>query len=87
LCLRMGLIGPPISNRNWQRSSSRNLARRLRPWSVKQVRTRFDRLLKGGLITAERRSENAPWQYQVPEVVSDVSSPFANLPTAQDLAG
>jgi predicted transcriptional regulator len=82
---RMGLTGKQVSDLVWKQSSARELARRLRPWSVKQVRTHFDRLQKDGLITAEREASNRPWRYRLPEELSDPSSPFSGLPTAQDL--
>lgn len=82
---KMGLTGKQVSDQVWKQSSARELARRLRPWSVKQVRTHFDRLHKDGLITAEREASNRPWRYRLPEELSDASSPFSGLPTAQDL--
>jgi len=82
---KMGLTGKQVSDHVWKQSSARELARRLRPWSVKQVRTHFDRLHKDGLITAEREASNRPWRYRLPEELSDPSSPFSDLPTAQDL--
>lgn len=82
---RMGLSGKQVSDLVWKQSSARELARRLRPWSVKQVRTHFDRLQKDGLITAEREASNRPWRYRLPDELSDASSPFSDLPTAQDL--
>ncbi len=84
--LRMGIAGPPVSDRVWRQSSARELARRLRPWSQKQVRLHFDRLRRDGLITAERDSSNGPWRFEVPEGLGDASSPFADLPTAEQLA-
>jgi hypothetical protein len=84
--LRMGIAGPLVSDRVWRQSSARELARRLHPWSEKQVRVHFDRLRRDGLITAERDSANGPWRFEVPEGLGDASSPFADLPTAEQLA-
>lgn len=84
--LRMGIAGPPVSHRVWRESSARELARRLRPWSEKQVRVHFDRLRRDGLITAERDTANGPWRFAVPEGIADGFSPFADLPTAEQLA-
>jgi hypothetical protein len=50
LYLQMGCAGDPIPERNWRRLSARELARRLKSWSVKQVRTHFDRLQQRGLV-------------------------------------
>ncbi|TVS21001.1 MAG: hypothetical protein EA424_01120 [Planctomycetaceae bacterium] len=84
--LRMGTIGASVSDRVWRQASARELARRLRPWSVKQVRGHFDRLRQEGLVTAERDTANGPWRYEVPDELSDASSPFSELPTAHELA-
>jgi hypothetical protein len=84
--LRMGIVGAQVSDRVWKRSSARELARRLRPWWVKQVRGHFDRLRQEGLVTAERDTTNGPWRYEVPEELSDAPSPFSELPTAHELA-
>ena len=79
--LRMGCVGEPIAEPNWRRSRPRELARRLKPWSIKQVRTRFDRLYQRGLITAERPQANGPIHYEIPEELSNVRSPYARLPS------
>ncbi len=84
--LRMGIVGARVSDRVWRQSSARELARRLRPWSEKQVRGHFDHLRRRGLVTAERDTMNGPWRYEVPEELSDASSPFSDLPTAEQLA-
>ena len=47
---------------------------------------RSGRLRRDGLITAERDSANCPWRFEVPEGLGDASSPFADLPTAEQLA-
>ena len=79
--LRMGCAGEPIAEPNWRRSRPRELARRLKPWSIKQVRTRFDRLYQRGLITAERPQANGPIHYEIPEELSNVRSPYSRLPS------
>ncbi len=82
---RMGLVRQPPQERDFQRSEARTLSTMLRPWSQKQVRTQFDALRKSGLITGERESGNAPWQYRLPEALNASVSPFAALPDADDL--
>ena len=84
--LRMGIVGAPVSDRVWRQSSARELARRLRLWSVKQVRGHFDRLRRDGLITVERDTANGPWRFEVPKGLTDASSPFSDPPTAEQLA-
>ena len=84
--LRMGVAGASVSDRIWRQSSARELASRLRVWSEKQVRGHFDRLRREGLITAERDTANGPWRFELPEGIADASSPFTDLPTAEQLA-
>jgi len=81
--LQMGCTVEPIRERNWKRLSSRELARRLKSWSVKQVRTHFDRLHQRGLVTAEREQANGPLHYKIPEEIENVGSPYSQLPTVQ----
>ena len=82
---RMGLVRQPPNERDFKSSDLRTLARMLRSWSVKQVRTNFDALRKCGLISGERDSRNAPWRYRLPEELSISSSPFRSLPPANEL--
>jgi hypothetical protein len=82
---RMGLVRQPPNERDFKSSDWRTLARMLRSWSVKQVRTHFKALRKGGLISGERDSRNAPWRYRLPEELSMSSSPFRSLPPANEL--
>ena len=84
--LRMGYSGEPIAERDWRRSPARDLARRLKSWSTKQVRTHFDRLRKRGLITAERQQANGPIHYEIPEELRNVQSPYSRLPTVRPLS-
>lgn len=81
--LQIGSIGEPIPGRNWKRLSARELARRLKGWSPKQVRTHFDRLQQRGLVTAERERANGPLRYQMPEELESVGSPYSQLPTVR----
>lgn len=83
---QMGRNGEPIAERNWQTLSARDLARGLNSWSVKQVRTHFDRLHQRGLVTANRQHRNGPLQYQIPEELENARSPYAQLPSVQTLA-
>ena len=61
---RMGPGRRPPHRAAWDTASLDSLAANLRPWSVKQVRTHFDRLRRAGLITAEREVGNGPWRYE-----------------------
>jgi hypothetical protein len=83
--LQMGCTGAPVPERNWKRVPARELASRLKGWSVKQVRTHFDRLQKRGLVTAERERANGPLRYQFPEELENVGSPYSQLPTVGTL--
>ncbi len=80
---QMGCAGEPLSESSWRRFSTRQLARRLRSWSGKQVRTHFERLQQRGLVAAERLQANGPWQYVIPEELENVQSPYFRLPTIQ----
>jgi hypothetical protein len=82
---RMGLVRQPPNERDFKSSDWRTLARMLRSWSFKQVRTHFEALRKSGLINSERDSRNAPWRYRLPEELSRSSSPFRSLPPANEL--
>ena len=83
--LQMGCTGAPVPERNWKRVPARDLSRRLKGWSVKQVRTHFDRLQKRELVTAERERANGPLHYQFPEELENVGSPYSQLPTVRTL--
>ena len=82
---RMGLVRQPPNERDFKDSDSRTLARMLRSWSSKQVRTSFEKLRKSGLISGAREHGNGPWQYELPEELSMASSPFRSLPPASEL--
>jgi len=82
---RMGLVRQPPNERVFKSNDLPTLTRMLRSWSFKQVRTHFDALRKASLISGERESANAPWQYQLPEELSLSSSPFRTLPPAIEL--
>jgi hypothetical protein len=84
--LQLGRAGEPLPKRNWKRQTARELARRLKGWSVKQVRTHFDRLQQRGLVTATRERANGPLRYEMPEEFENVASPYSMLPTARSLA-
>lgn len=83
--LQLGCTGAPVPERNWKRLPARELARRLKGWSEKQVRTHFDRLQKRGLVTAEREQANGPLRYRMPEELENVGSPYSQLPTVRTL--
>ena len=82
---RMGLVRQPPNERDFKDNDSRTLARMLRSWSSKQVRTSFEKLHKSGLISGAREHGNGPWQYELPEELTTASSPFCSLPPASDL--
>lgn len=82
---RMGLARQPPPEREFKRSEPQTLSAILRPWSQKQVRNQFEALHKSGLITGERETGNAPWQYRLPEALNTANSPFASLPAASEL--
>lgn len=82
---RMGLVRRPPNEGDFKTTETRALVVMLRPWSQKQVRTHFDGLCKSGLITGERDSGYAPWQYLLPEELSMSSTPFRSLPPADEL--
>jgi len=82
---RMGLVRRPVDANAWPTTSVDSLAANLRSWSVKQVRTHFDRLRRDGLITAERNHGNGPWRYELPEELTDASCPFRSLPPVASL--
>jgi hypothetical protein len=82
---RMGIIRRCPEQDQWLGLSVAQLSRFLLPWSVKQVRTHFDRLHKAGLVSASRASRNGPWQYDLPESLSTSSSAFHRLPDLDGL--
>lgn len=82
---KLGLARRPPLKSEWKQLPSQSLAQLLRPWSIKQIRTRFDILRRQGLITAERDHANGPWRYDLPEELSAGGSMFADLPSAQEL--
>ena len=82
---RMGFVRHPPNERDFKSSEPRTLARMLRSWSSKRVRTSFEILYKSGLISGAREHGNGPWQYELPEELSQSSSPFRSLPTANEL--
>jgi hypothetical protein len=84
--VKMGLVRPTPRRDTWPQMSPNDVIGFLRSWSSKQVRTHFDRLHKAGMITAEREPANGPWRYELPESLTDTSSVFRNLPSAEELA-
>jgi len=83
--VKMGLNGRAPERDAWRRQSAASLAALLRSWSVKQVRTHFDRLQRAGLVTAERPRTNGPWFYALPEELAATSNGFRQLPAADEL--
>lgn len=77
---RLGLVRRPPPEPDWSRTSPVALARLLKPWSAKQVRTHFETLQRRGLVTASREHNNGPWRYELPEALTESGSPFAGLP-------
>lgn len=83
--IQLGLVGKPPQRNQWNQQPIDALIERLQTWSPKQVRTHFDRLRREGLLTAERIPANGPLVYLLPENLSTMSSPFANLPPASEI--
>jgi hypothetical protein len=77
---QMGLVRQPPAEDAWRRAGINNLTGYLRAWSSKQVRTCFERLRRAGMITAERKRANGPWQYRLPEELMGPFSVFRGLP-------
>ncbi len=75
-----GLMRGFPEDADWPSEDPRQLAALLRPWSLKQARTRFDSLRKTRIIAATRVAMNGPWQYTLPLELSATSSPFESLP-------
>ena len=83
--VRMGLRQAAPGQDGWPGRSAESLTALLRSWSVKQVRTHFERLQEAGLIAAARERANGPWLYTLPEELTDFANPFRDLPTATEL--
>lgn len=75
----------PIKEDKWPSLDPKECRNLLLRWSPKQVRTHFHRLVGEGLISAIRESDNQPWKYRLPESLSEVASPFRQLPMADSL--
>lgn len=71
--------------RDWPTREVTRLAALLLPWSLKQVRTTFERLTREGLISARRLTNNQPYRYLLPDRLRPRHSPFWLLPTADEL--
>lgn len=56
----------PIPERRWRGLPARDLARLLKSWCLKQIRSHFDRLQQRGLVTVEREQANGPLRYRLP---------------------
>ena len=82
---RTGFAGPTPRQDNWRQGSVASLAASLQGWSIKQVRTHFERLQKAGLVVAERKRNNGPWLYALPEEITHLANPFQNIPTVAEL--
>ena len=81
----MGLaVGAPDRS-IWSRLPAASLAALLRSWSIKQVRTHFDRLQQSGLVEAERPQANGPWLYALPEELAATGNGYRQLPTVDEL--
>ena len=80
---RMGLMRRPPERDAWQRAEVDTLIACLRFWGPKEVRTRFDKLRRAGMISAEREHGNGPWRYVLPENLAERSGAFRRLPTIQ----
>jgi len=58
---------------------------RLPTWSYKQVRTRFDRLHREGLLQAQRPRANGAMSYILPEEFQTARTQFAVLPEPDEV--
>ena len=80
-----------LSEEDWPESVTatkqrvKQLADLLLEWHPKQVRTRFDRLLRDKLIAGRRRGANGPWEYTLPEELSGRRSAFMDLPKPAEI--
>jgi hypothetical protein len=81
---KLGLAKRLPPERDWPLASPADLAKYLKSWSVKQVRTHFEALQRQGMVTAAREHSNGPWQYELPEALTTNGSPFAGLPPLDD---
>lgn len=81
----LGTNRPLTDTDPWPASDPGALAGVLLGWTVKQVRTHFERLHAEGFVTGSRGSANQPWVYQLPEALADPDSPFKALPPPDTL--
>jgi hypothetical protein len=70
---------------DWPNRDVAQLASLLIEWTPKQVRTRFDRLARDGLIGRSRESENGPLLFTLPEVLATRGEGFDRLPPPADV--
>ena len=82
----MGLSRPAPDQQRWEQQPVDTLLGFLEGWTPKQLRTRFDRLRRDGLITAERECANGRLLFRLPESLASPSRRFAYLPSADELA-
>jgi hypothetical protein len=65
---------------SWSNALPAELAKSWMPWTEKQVRTHFGRLLTENVITGQRDGPGGAWQNRLPEAMVDKTTPFAGLP-------
>lgn len=80
-----GTVRPLGPDATWPTDTVAGLAALLLEWSVKQVRTHFDRLHAGGLVTRRRSAPNQPWVYRLPEGLETPRPAVGSLPTPDEL--
>ncbi|HEX4607169.1 MAG TPA: hypothetical protein VH092_03105 [Urbifossiella sp.] len=81
----LGTARPLGRGPDWPADTVAGMAALLLEWSVKQVRTHFERLHAGGLVTGRRAAPNQPWVYQLPEGLETPRSAVGFLPTPDEL--
>lgn len=70
---------------DWPARDFEKLAELLLPWSPKQVRTTFERLLREGLIRSRGRARNQPHRYLLPDRLRPLDSRFHRLPKPDEV--
>jgi hypothetical protein len=76
---KLGLTQEEIIEEQWRTYTIQELVELLLSWTGKQVRDRFDKLRRHGLIDFARPSGNGPLRYRLPHELKDNSSPFSQL--------
>lgn len=81
----LGLAVRLETSADWPSRQPDALGLMLQAWSPKQIRNHFHRLHTEGLINGGRRSANAPWQYQLPEILQHRQPAWRKLPAPAEV--